>query len=58
MAMQDTMRAAIIDELNRQAENGGSQLKVEVSDDIVLINGPVNIDDLVIVIAGSLAGGP
>lgn len=58
MTMHDTVRSAIIDELQRQADNSGSKLKVEAGEEIVVIHGPVNIDDLVMVIAGSLAGGP
>lgn len=58
MNLHDHIRDAIIDELQRQADNGGASLKVEVENDRLVINGPVNLDDLVMVIAGSLAGGP
>jgi hypothetical protein len=58
MSMQDTVREAIIDELRRQADNSGSALKVDVQGEKLVINGPINLDDLVMVIAGSLAGGP
>jgi hypothetical protein len=58
MGLEKTVRETIIDELRRQAENSGSALTIEVQDERVIINGPVNLDDLVMVIAGSLAGGP
>jgi hypothetical protein len=58
MTIHDHIRDAIIDELRRQADNDAASLKVEVEDDRLVINGPVNLDDLIMVIAGSLAGGP
>lgn len=58
MELHDTLRESIIDELRRQAENSGSALKVDVRGEQVVVNGPVDLDDLVMVIAGSLAGGP
>jgi hypothetical protein len=58
MPLDDNIRDAIVDELSRQAENSGSALKVDLSGEQLIIHGAVNIDDLVMVIAGSLAGGP
>jgi hypothetical protein len=59
MNLEKHIRAAIIDELQRQADNSRSNLKVEIAgDDELVINGHVNLEDLVMVIAGSLAGGP
>jgi hypothetical protein len=58
MPLADNIREAIVDELHRQAENSESTLKVELAGEQLIIHGPVNIDDLVMVIAGSLAGGP
>jgi len=58
MSVEDTVRNAIVDELKRQAEISESKLQVTTSDDLVTINGPVDLDDLVMVIVGSLAGGP
>ncbi|MBB4003595.1 hypothetical protein [Aurantimonas endophytica] len=52
------VRKAIVEELRRQAENGGSKLRVEASEDKVTINGSVNLDDLVMVVMDSVAGGP
>jgi hypothetical protein len=47
-----------IDELKRQAEISGSQLQVEVTEDLVTVNGPIDVDDVVMVVLGSVAGGP
>lgn len=58
MTVESTIREAIVQELRRQAQNSGSKLKVETSDDKVTINGPVDLDDLVMVVMGSVAGGP
>jgi osmotically-inducible protein OsmY len=58
MSVESSIREAIIDELKRQAENSGSRLKVEATDELVTINGPVDLDDLVMVVVGSVAGGP
>ncbi len=59
MNLEDTIREAVIAELQRQAEAGDSGLKVAVEDPVVIrIEGPVNLDELAMVIAGSLAGGP
>jgi hypothetical protein len=58
MSLESSLREAIIDELKRQAENSGSTLKVEATDELVTINGPVDLDDLVMVVVGSVAGGP
>jgi osmotically-inducible protein OsmY len=58
MSVESSIREAIIDELKRQAENSSSRLKVEAIDELVTINGPVDLDDLVMVVVGSIAGGP
>jgi osmotically-inducible protein OsmY len=58
MSVEKEIRRAIIAELERQAENSGAKLKVEADDSIVTINGPVDLDDLVMVVMGSVAGGP
>lgn len=58
MKIEGKIREAIIDELKRQAEISGTQLKVEATEDLVTINGPVDVDDLVMVVVGSVAGGP
>ena len=58
MTVETAVREALVDELKRQAEISGSKLKVQISGDRVVINGPVNLDDLVMVVMGSVAGGP
>ncbi|WP_203566205.1 hypothetical protein [Aurantimonas aggregata] len=58
MTVESIIREAIVEELRRQAENSGSKLRVEASEDKMTINGPVNLDDLVMVVMGSVAGGP
>ncbi|ESR22566.1 hypothetical protein [Lutibaculum baratangense] len=58
MDMQGELREAIVQELRRQAEISEGRLTVEAGDEDIVVNGPVKIDDLVMVIAGSLAGGP
>ena len=59
MDLQETLREAIIEELRRQAENSEGALALEDGNEAdVIIRGPVNLDDLVMVIAGSVAGGP
>ena len=58
MDLQEKIREAVIEELRRQAENSNDRLKFEVREEVVVINGPVNLDDMIMVITGSLAGGP
>jgi len=58
MAMlEEKLKEAIIGELQRQAANQPQLLRVENSDGLV-VSGKIDIDDLVMVIAGSVAGGP
>ncbi|GGD11026.1 hypothetical protein [Aureimonas glaciei] len=57
-SMSDIIREVIIDELKRQSENSNAALTVQTTDDLVTINGPVDLDDLVMVVIGSVAGGP
>lgn len=55
--MEEKVRAAIIDELKRQAaETEG--LSVQETGDRLEVHGPVDVDAIVMVIAGSVAGGP
>ena len=58
MHIKQHLREAIIAELGRQADISGPRLTVEVDGEQIVINGAVNLDELVMVIAGSLAGGP
>jgi hypothetical protein len=59
MNLEDTIREAIVAELERQSDAGEGVLKITIDGPVtVRINGPVNLDELAMVIAGSLAGGP
>lgn len=59
MDLQNTIRDAIVNELERQAEVGDSPLKVDTSEPgYPVIEGRVDLDALIMVIEGSLAGGP
>ncbi len=56
-AMEDKVRAAIVEELLRQAAEG-SGLEVSTEGDVLDLRGPVDLDALVMVVIGSMAGGP
>ncbi|WP_407922229.1 hypothetical protein [Aureimonas psammosilenae] len=58
MSTESQIREAIVEELKRQAANKPSELKVQASDEIVTVNGAIDLDDLVMVVLGSVAGGP
>ena len=55
--MEDQLKEAIIDELRRQAEIS-SELEMRQDDNRVVLNGPIDVDAIVMVVAGSIAGGP
>lgn len=56
--LEEELKEAILDELMRQAANRPQSLKVEGSSEELIVNGKVDLADLVMVIAGSVAGGP
>lgn len=59
MNIQNTIREAIVAELRRQAETGEDALRIEIRDDeFVVINGRIDLDALIMVVEGALAGGP
>jgi hypothetical protein len=59
MNLEDKVREAIIAELRRQAEAGQQGLRINSGEDeMITIEGRVNLDELTMVIVGSLAGGP
>jgi hypothetical protein len=59
MDLQDTLRDAILTELQRQAETKDDAPRVSLAKDgFVDIQGRIDIDALIMVITGSLAGGP
>jgi hypothetical protein len=59
MNLEAQVTEAILTELKRQAANKGSGLRVEADDPAsVRIEGRVNMEELVMAVIGSVAGGP
>lgn len=58
MELEHQVREAIIAELTRQASIKARKLTVEPRDRKVTINGTVDLDELVMAVIGSVAGGP
>lgn len=58
LMLEEKLKEAIIGELKRQAANRPQLLKVEGSPEELVVNGKIDLADLVMVIAGSVAGGP
>ena len=56
--LEDKARQALVDELQRQAADHPERLTVEVDGDILRVNGQVDAEAVVMVIIGSVAGGP
>ncbi|MGY3551626.1 hypothetical protein ACVWZ4_006949 [Bradyrhizobium sp. USDA 4472] len=56
--LEEKLREAIVGELKRQAANRPQALKVEGSAEELIVNGRIDLADLVMVIVGSVAGGP
>jgi hypothetical protein len=55
--LEEKLKEAIVGELQRQAADHPQALKVECSGKLV-VNGAIDLEALVMVIAGSVAGGP
>jgi hypothetical protein len=55
--MEEKVRNAIIEELKRQAAET-PDLSIDAEDDQLIVEGPIDLDALVMVVIGSLAGGP
>ena len=55
--LEEQLREAIIGELKRQAANGPDVLRVQDGGELA-VSGKIDLDALVMVIAGSVAGGP
>ena len=55
--MEDKIRRVIVEELLRQAAEDAA-LEVATQDDRLVVRGPVDLDALVMVVIGSVAGGP
>ncbi|MBW7963308.1 hypothetical protein [Bradyrhizobium sp. BR 10261] len=56
--LEEKLKESIIGELKRQAANRPHALKVEGSSEELVVNGKIDLAELVMVIAGSVAGGP
>lgn len=57
--LEHKLKQAILDELRRQAENSEGALSVrDDGEDRLTVQGTLDLDDLVMVITGSVAGGP
>jgi hypothetical protein len=55
--LEEKLKEAIVAELKRQAANNPQSLSIKESDGLV-VKGKIDLDDLAMVIAGSVAGGP
>ena len=56
--LEEKLKEAIIGELERQAANQPQSLKVQGSSEELVVNGKIDLAALVMVITGSVAGGP
>jgi hypothetical protein len=56
--LEEKLKESIIGELKRQAASRPQSLKVEGSSEELIVNGMIDLAALVMVIAGSVAGGP
>jgi len=55
--LDEKLKAAIVNELKRQAADRPHSLKVDDAKDLV-VNGKIDLDALIMVVTGSAAGGP
>ena len=58
MNMEDQVREAIVEELKRQAEAGGGLKLSDEGNDLLSVQGRVNLDELAMAVVGAVAGGP
>jgi hypothetical protein len=56
-ALDQKLKEAIVDELKRQAADKPQSLSVKDSENLE-VSGKIDLDALIMVIAGSVAGGP
>jgi hypothetical protein len=54
---EEKLKEAVVGELKRQAADQPQALQIQ-NDQELVVNGKVDLDALVMVIAGSVAGGP
>ena len=55
--LEEKLKESIVAELERQAANDPKSLSIESADGLI-VKGKIDLDDLVMVIAGAVAGGP
>jgi hypothetical protein len=55
--LEEKLKEAIVEELKRQAANNPQSLSIENGESLV-VHGKIDLDDLTMVIAGAVAGGP
>ena len=55
--LEEKLKEAIVAELKRQAANDPWALNIDDSEGLV-VKGKIDLDDLTMVIAGAVAGGP
>jgi hypothetical protein len=55
--LEEKLKEAIVAELKRQAANDPQSLSIDDSEDLI-VRGKIDLDDLAMVIAGAVAGGP
>ncbi|MFD2238446.1 hypothetical protein [Aureimonas populi] len=58
MSVDAEIREAIIQEIQRQAEASEGKLTARMDGDRLAVHGAIDVDDLVMVVMGSIAGGP
>lgn len=58
LPLQDKAITGLIEEFERQAAENPSKLKVRREGDKLVVDGEVDVDALVMVVVGAVAGGP
>lgn len=58
LPLEEKAITLVIEELERQAAENPSKLKIRREGDRVIVNGEIEVDALVMVVVGSIAGGP
>ena len=59
MNIEDQVREAIVEELKRQAAAGEGKLTLtDEGNDLLSVQGRVNLDELAMAVVGAVAGGP
>jgi hypothetical protein len=56
--LEEKAITAVIEELERQAAENPAQLEIRRNGDKISVHGDVDVDAVVMVVVGSMAGGP